>query len=53
MPIYQSEVLFHSLNIREKTMYNKEKYEELELEIIEFEAEDVITGSPDGLPVEP
>ena len=34
-------------------MYNKEKYEELELEIIEFEAEDVITGSPDGLPVEP
>ncbi len=46
MPIYQSEVLFHSLNIREKTMYNKEKYEELELEIIEFEYEDVITTSP-------
>ena len=26
-------------------MYNKEKYEELELEIIEFEGEDVITDS--------
>jgi len=31
-------------------MYNKEKYEELELEIIEFEAEDIITASdPDEL----
>lgn len=34
-------------------MYNKEKYEELELEIIEFEAEDIIiTSGPDGLPIE-
>ena len=32
-------------------MYNKENYEELELEIIEFEAEDVITTSdPDTTP---
>jgi len=27
-------------------MNNKENYEELELEIIEFEAEDIITESP-------
>ena len=33
-------------------MYNKEKYEELELEIIEFEAEDIVTVSPTG-PDEP
>lgn len=31
-------------------MNNKENYEELELEIIEFEAEDIITDSPDSLP---
>lgn len=31
-------------------MYNKEKYEELELEIIEFEGEDIITDSTPIIP---
>ena len=31
-------------------MYNKEKYEELELEIIEFEGEDIITDSTPFFP---
>ncbi len=33
-------------------MNRKENYEELELEIIEFEAEDIVTVSPTG-PDEP
>ena len=34
-------------------MNRKENYEELELEIIEFEAEDIITDSTDSTPFIP
>lgn len=34
-------------------MNNKENYEELELEIIEFEGEDVITDSTPFIPGQP